>query len=87
MLPGVCGESSIGEISRAVDGQPEAALFSSADCSGRIPTAGATSRRCGQRRYSYFSSISGAWAAARRATGTRKGEQLTYVKTDGDDKT
>ena len=77
MLPGVCGESSIGEISRAVDGQPEAALFSSADCSGRIPTAVGTSRRCGQRRYSFFASLKAAWAAARRAIGTRNGEQLT----------
>ena len=36
MLPGVCGESSIGGISRAVDGQPEAALLSSAGVSGPV---------------------------------------------------
>ena len=31
----------------------------------------------GERRFSYFASPRAAWAAARRAIGTRNGEQLT----------
>jgi hypothetical protein len=34
-------------------------------------------RQRGERRFSYFASPRAAWAAARRAIGTRNGEQLT----------